>query len=112
MREVFFNNIKYIIGESAKDNWNMLKLSKQDYIWFHLDNNSSPYVILCDTEKNIKKLETPKKYLEEGAKLCKENSKMRNAYKTKIIYTEIRNLTKGNNIGSVIVKRKPNIIIL
>jgi predicted ribosome quality control (RQC) complex YloA/Tae2 family protein len=112
MKEVFFNDIKYLIGESAQDNWDLLKLSKQDYIWFHLEKQSSPYVIICESETNLRKNGSIAIYLNEAAMLCKKYSKLKNTYKIRIIYTEIKNLKKGDKIGSIILKRKPSIIIL
>ena len=44
-----FNNIKYYIGENAEDNWDLFEKSKEineNYIWFHLNSFSSPYVIM------------------------------------------------------------------
>jgi predicted ribosome quality control (RQC) complex YloA/Tae2 family protein len=113
MKEVFFNNIKFLIGESAQDNWNILKLCKSDHIWFHLDKQSSPYVIICESEKNLKKQDVPhKRYIDHAAMLCKENSKMKNSYRTRVMYTEIRNISKGKKVGSVLVKKKANVIVL
>ena len=47
MKLIKFNNIKFYIGENAKDNWELLDKSKEineNYIWFHL--NSFPYFYL------------------------------------------------------------------
>ena len=46
MKYIENEGIEYIIGENANDNWDVLKSSKQSWIWFHLDKLSSPYVIL------------------------------------------------------------------
>lgn len=109
MKEVFFNNIKFLIGENQADNWNLLELCTPNFIWFHLDKMSSPYVIICDSlHKNKQK----KIYLNYAASLCKENSKMCNLYRVKVIYTQIKNIIKGNKIGSVIIKKKVDSIII
>ena len=37
MKEIEFEGIKYYLGENAHDNWNILKISNQNWLWFHLE---------------------------------------------------------------------------
>ena len=114
MKRIIFNNINYVIGENAQDNWNILEEANNinsDYIWFHLNSFPSCYVImysalkdLLDNSYNI--------YLNYGAQLCKNNSKYKNMRDIKICYTSLKKLKKTQKIGEVIVSGKKNIIKL
>lgn len=96
------------IGKSAKENWQLLDNSEPFDIWFHLDNASSPYVIL-----EVKNLETiPTSIISECAKLCKHSSKHKNVNNVSVIYTTVGNLKKGEALGSVYLTNTPNKIII
>lgn len=90
------------IGENAKDNWDIIDMSKQNDIWFHVSNHPSCHVIL-DTTPNKGK-QPHKSVLNYCAALCKEGSKVKDAKNIKIIYTEIKNIKKGDKVGAVISK--------
>ena len=114
MKKVEYNNIIYIIGENAQDNWNILDLYKKEndkYIWFHLNSFSSAYVIMCSTINDIDKSQFYD-YLYYGAELCKNNSKYKNLKNLKIIYTTLNKLSKTNKIGEVIISGKKNTITI
>ena len=58
MKEIIVDDITYYIGENAKDNWDVLHTTKKqnmNWLWFHLDKLSSPYVVLSLTKNDIKK---------------------------------------------------------
>ena len=38
----------YWIGKNAQDNWDIIKKSEQNWMWFHLDKFSSSYIIICN----------------------------------------------------------------
>ena len=79
MKKVEYNDITYVIGENAQDNWDILDLYKKEnnkYIWFHLNSFSSCYVIMCSTINDIDKSQI-NNYLYYGAELCKNNTKYR-----------------------------------
>jgi predicted ribosome quality control (RQC) complex YloA/Tae2 family protein len=85
------------IGQSAKENWDLIDCSNKNYIWLHLDSFPSCHVVI--------EVENPSnELLLEGARLCKENTKYRYMKNLKICYTTISNLIKGNEIGSVSYK--------
>ena len=71
----------------------------------HLDNLSSPYVIINNPNPH-------KSILNYGASLCKLHSKYSDLKKIKVIYTYVKNLKKGEKEGSVIIKGKVNKITL
>ena len=82
-----------IIGQNASENWKIIDNCDPDDIWFHLKSLPSPHVVCSDVSK-----------LEMCAKLCVQYSKYKNFKHLKIIYTNVGNLCKGNNIGSVYFK--------
>ena len=110
MKKVEYNNITYIIGQNAQDNWDIFDLYKKEndtYIWFHLNSFSSPYVIMCSSIYNIDKSQI-NDYLYYGAELCKNNTKYKNLKNLKIIYTTLNKLSKTNTVGEVIISGKCN----
>lgn len=98
-------NVNIWIGESAKDNWDILDKSSQNDIWMHLDNFTSPYVIIKDPDPH-------KSILNYAAGLCKSHSKHSNLNKVKVIYTLVKNVRKGEKEGSVTIKGKVNKIVV
>ena len=99
------SNIIIQVGENAKDNWDILDKANQNYIWLHLKNLTSPYVIINHPDP-------PKNILNYAASLCKFHSKYNNLKKVNVIYTQIKNLKKTDKEGSVIVKGKTKIITI
>jgi predicted ribosome quality control (RQC) complex YloA/Tae2 family protein len=95
-------NIEYqiIIGRNAQENWNIIDTSDDNDIWFHLEDNPSPHVIL--KTNNINKNKISKNVIKLCSCLCKQYSKFNNMNNISIIYTEIKNIVKGKEVGSVI----------
>ena len=96
MKVFEFEGVKFYVGKSAKENWDLLDKATaedQNYIWFHLESFPSPYVIMWSSISNLEEQiktenETGKRvntksatasaiaeYLSFGANLCKEHSK-------------------------------------
>ena len=111
MKLVEYANVKFQIGENANDNWDILKKSKQNWIWLHLDNLSSPYVILAESLKTIKKNNNFNDLINHGCLLCKENSKYSNQ-KVRVIWTICKNVSFGNTPGEAIISGKVNTITI
>ena len=112
MKIKIFKDIKFIIGENAQDNWNILNDALKEniyYIWFHLNSFPSCYVIMYSS---LDCLENKEEYLIYGSKLCKENTKYRHINNIKICFTTLNKLQKTDKIGEVLVKGKKNIIKL
>ena len=101
--------IQFIIGKNAEDNFKIIDESTDEDIWFHLKDESSCHVI-AKINNTYKKKEL-RYILKQGAILCKLNSKYKNVQSTPIIYTKIKNVTKTNILGSVIVKNEKTIIL-
>ena len=114
MKIIEFNNIKFLVGQNAKENWKILDEANninQNYIWFHLDSFPSPYVIMMSTINDLEKeSNTVNDYINFGANLCKEYSKYKYLNDLKIMYVPIHKLFKSDIIGEVIVNGKSKII--
>lgn len=83
------------IGENAKDNERIIMESSQNDIWFHLQNVSSPYIILKNDGDNI-----PKRYINIiGTFFRKYKNNLSNKYN--VIYTSVKNVKLTDTIGSV-----------
>ena len=112
MKHFEYENVEFYMGENAKDNWDLLDKSVEinnNYIWFHLNSFSSPYVIMYSTIEELKMKYTESKiqeFLNYGAKLCKENSKYNFLNDAKILYLPLKKLKKGNKLGEVITSGK------
>jgi predicted ribosome quality control (RQC) complex YloA/Tae2 family protein len=109
----FGANVTYYIGKNSTDNFDAIDMSKNpDDIWFHITNISSAHVVMIlPIIDNI----TTKLYhtiVKRGALLCKENTKkVCSMGGVNITYTKIKNVEKGQLIGSVIIQTSKNIVI-
>lgn len=95
---------EFVVGNNAVENWNVLMVAKkenQKYVWMHLENESSPYVII---KKELLKCTSQEIYL--GADLCKQYSKLKKVPQTKIMYTSVNKVSKGKMVGQVHIKGK------
>lgn len=97
------SELDVFLGENAQDNWDIIDISSQNDIWFHLDDKPSPHVVLKIPD-NLKKKVHKQTILYCGM-ICKQYSKYDNHKNISIIYTEIKNVTKGKEIGSVFTKK-------
>ena len=89
---------RVLIGQSAEENVKIIKTSKQNDIWFHLQSTSSPHIILQNGGDPV-----PKRVLYQIGKKIFENKKK--ALKNQgVIYTEVKNVKLTEVPGSVISK--------
>ena len=100
MKEVKIQDIKCKIGSNAIENWKLLDMCKETYLFFHLTKFPSCYVVYESENENDINLEI----IKECAKLCKNNTKYRNLNNIKVDYTFCNNIIKGNKIGEIIYK--------
>ena len=115
MKTIIYNNIQFVIGQNAQDNWNILDEAykiNNNFIWFHLNSFPSCYVIMYSSIKNELIDNSLNDYLTYGANLCKQHSKYKNLKDIKICYTSLKKLNKTQKIGEVIISGKRNIIKL
>lgn len=92
---------KIRVGESAQENWNLISDSSQNDIWFHVKDHPSCHVVL---KINEYKKSPHKSVINYCASLCKEGSKLKLNKNINIIYTNIKNVKKADEIGSVTTK--------
>ena|ERR1700747_714764 len=85
-------------GKNAKNNWEIYDEAEQFHTIFHIDNLTSPYVII-----NLPMNELTNQQIAECGNLCKEHSKHKHI-KVTMLYTEISNTYKGNVLGQFIIK--------
>ena len=113
IRGIFPNNeITYVIGKNAQDNFNIIDNSKPNDIWFHLDENPSCHVIALISD-NIDRLNKKElnKIIKRGALICKDNSKCKSDTNINVVYTFIKNVKKTEKIGTVVTSGVKGIII-
>lgn len=89
-----------LVGQNKQDNFDIIDMSKETDIWFHIKDVPSCHVILqTDEKENMSNIS--RQVIKKCGNLCKMNSKIH--HKCEIIYTTISNITKTNILGQVIV---------
>lgn len=84
------------IGKNAQENWDLIDGASPNDIWFHLKDHPSSHVILSvGSEKPSRNV------IKACCVFCKQHSKMNSLKNITIIYTEIKNVSKSNTVGSV-----------
>lgn len=106
------------IGKNAAENWKLIDDADTFDLWFHLDDKPSCHVILKQNINNSNiinntnnTLDYPNQIIYIAAEQCKLNSKYKHLQKLKITYTEISNISKGKEVGSVFVNNAKYIFI-
>jgi predicted ribosome quality control (RQC) complex YloA/Tae2 family protein len=105
-----FQNIDYeiFIGRNKQENWDIIDVSRETDIWFHVENAPSSHIFL-KTEKPVNNI--PKQVIKRCACLCKSYSSSASVKKCEIIYTTISNIQKGEYVGEVIAQNTKKIVI-
>jgi predicted ribosome quality control (RQC) complex YloA/Tae2 family protein len=105
MKEIINQETTYWIGRNAQDNWDIIKESKEKWVWIHLDKFPSGHVIICKDSDTVTDEE-----IIYGCNICISHSKYKNMQNMSVVYCEIKNLTLGEDVGSVYFKsnRKTN----
>lgn len=97
MKIITFENYIFKIGQNAKENWEMLNDIEDNYLFFHLSDFPSCYVIV-----EYNKSENPDyDLIRFGATICKANTKYRNIKNVKVDYTRCNNIKKGKKVGEI-----------
>lgn len=92
------DNIVCYLGQTAKENWDLLDKSKSHHIFFHLSSFPSGYVILeCEDE-------LCNSVILKACEICKNASKYRFIKNIKVDYCRCDNLIKGDKTGVVYFK--------
>ena len=92
--------VRECLNDSSKDSSNTIGNSKElgkEFLWFHLDEFPSAHVVILCEEPNHEEINY-------ACELLIQHSK-RSKFSKKIIYTKIKNLKLGSDVGSVIFRR-------
>lgn len=103
MIQLLNNNILYKLGKNAKQNFELIDEAidiNNNYWWFHLDDLPSGHCIIFNEVID-------ESMIKMASLLVKNNSKFKNQ-KVKIVYTQIRNVKKTNNLGEVLITNSKN----
>lgn len=94
------------VGEDAGENFVLIDTSQKNDIWLHLDEHPSPHVVIETRNKKV-----CDETIYYAGELCKEHSKLKDEENIRVIYTEIKYVTKTKKLGSVITRNTRRIII-
>jgi|Laugrespbdmm15sn_2_1035079.scaffolds.fasta_scaffold00085_2 predicted ribosome quality control (RQC) complex YloA/Tae2 family protein len=94
-----------LIGQTQRENDQILRACEQNDTWFHLENTSSPHFILQNGGENI-----PKRYLNQIAGLFTEY-KNNLSKRYRVIYTELKNVKLTKTPGQVLTSKTKTIKI-
>ena len=103
MIETIDNEITYKLGQNAQENFDLIDealINNKDYWWVHLNDYPSGHCIIESTKINNQMINT-------AGRLIKLNSKYDNMNTLKLVYTQIKNIKKTQNIGQVTILNKP-----
>ena len=103
MVKVENDNIIYKLGKNAKENFELIDEANDinsDYWWFHLKDHPSGHCIVHSDQMDKSKA------IFAGT-LVKLTSKLKDEKKVKIIYTQIKNITKTKTKGEVKLIQEP-----
>jgi predicted ribosome quality control (RQC) complex YloA/Tae2 family protein len=102
-------NVEYFIGKSAKENFEIIDSAEPHHIWFHISGEPSGHVIAALPEDLDRK---DRVYIiKQGAVLCKQHSKFASMKNVEIVYAFVKDLQKGDRLGSVIVQNDKTVTI-
>lgn len=101
--------VHFVIGKNAKENFEIIDHSKPNDLWFHIENAPSCHVIAKINDSWDRKQIAS--VVKQGALLCKINSKFASVQNVPVIYTKVQHVEKTKIIGSVIVHNEKNTII-
>ena len=85
------------VGQNKNENDKLLRTSAQSDVWFHLENQSGPHMILKTNGETL----LPKRYINYISSLFREYKNNLGRRYT-VIYTEVKNVKLTNEPGMVI----------
>ena len=106
MKQIITEDYIIKLGQNAKENDIIVSQSDQTDLWFHLQNGSSPHLVLKCNEKYILTKEIKK----ICAGMVKEHSKYKHFKSIKVIYLECKYVRRTNKLGEVLLMKLPSII--
>jgi predicted ribosome quality control (RQC) complex YloA/Tae2 family protein len=89
-----FQKTQFIVGETAADNWAIIKAAAKDYYWVHLDKYPSAHVIIeIDVEPTQEELAFAAQLIRDATPKA--------PLKATAIWTQVSNLRLGSKPGEV-----------
>ena len=102
-KDIYITTLKmtilYRIGQHAAENFELIDASKEDDLWFHVNERPSAHVV-AEVPEGMDKKEL-KYIIKQGVVLCKQESKYVSEKKLPIIYAKIKNIEKTAVVGQV-----------
>ena len=97
------DDIEYILGQHASDNFEIIDNSNEDDIWFHINNEPSGHVIAIMPDNITFSKKQLRQIITQGALVCKENSKYKSQRNLEVVYAYVKNIEKTNIPGKVVI---------
>lgn len=94
-----YDNYQIFIGKNKHENDDLIKSSSPNDIWFHLEDYSSPHVVV-----KLKDTKLTKKIIVQASLFVKENSKYKSQKNVTVIWCKIENIILTNIPGNVIIR--------
>jgi predicted ribosome quality control (RQC) complex YloA/Tae2 family protein len=105
MKITSYENYTCKIGQNAKENWTLLEDIEDNFLFFHLSDYPSCYIIIeYDLAEN-----PPYDLIKFGAILCKSHTKYRDIKNIKVDWTRCKNIKKGKKTGEIYYKELSSI---
>lgn len=96
-------DIDYIVGEKPQDNFDMIDKSHGDDIWFNVQGFSVGHVVVNLFGMNLDKKQR-RQIILQGAILCKQQSTYYFMSNLAVLYNNVNQLVKSDNVGILISK--------
>ena len=107
MKSIKFNEYTLVIGNNKNENNELLEKSDLCWTWFHMENLPSCHgIINCSIEKLNKDV------IYKCALNIKNNTKYKKIPRLNVIYTELKNIKKTDNLGEVELLKTPKKICI
>ena len=103
--------IEFQVGQNAKENFELIDISSPNDLWFHINQQASCHVVATLPQDDTLDKRTLKKIAIQGAVICKQCSRHKSESAISVMYTLIKNVKKGGNMGSVFVDEYKTLII-
>lgn len=109
--ECIKQSVDFIVGGNAQENHDIIDAADPDDLWFHLTGQASCHVI-CKLPEGIEiDRKSMLKIAKQGAVICKENSSYKRIKNVEIDYTHVKNITKLEKPGAVIILNGKKMVI-
>ena len=105
------SSIEFVVGQNAKDNFEIIDASSPDDMWFHVEGKPSGHVIAKIQEVSTVGKKELSAIVKQGAVLCKSISKYAAEKNLTIVYTRVKDITKTNVPGSVLLAKQKTIVV-